>query len=271
MKKINVLLLIVSFFLAVGCASTHKIQEEGRQFSYDENFKIIIDKTSKREIIQQYGMPTSSDTVGKYQIITYKHSQESFKMKGMNPLSFVPVVGLAVSVAEISRDEDHTNDNIREWEMMVIHTDLMTGVVKDYYYHDSKFKGHDESESLYVAAHKLLGSGKTEEALKMLEKSVSLNPKNHRALNVLAWQLIDLAIDVDKGVEYAHQAVSVFPDSPYNNGTLGIGYLKKGDAVNAEKYLRAAVDLFPVYAPMDHKALQYDKAMLQAAIEKKNG
>jgi len=268
MKKTNVLVLVMFFFLATGCASTHKYSEDGRLFSYDENFKIIINTTNKGEIIQHYGIPTSTDTVGKYQILTYKHSQESFKAKGINPLTFIPVVGLAVTAVEISSNEDHTK-NIRDWELMVIYTDLMTGVVKDYYYNDSKFRGHDESERLFIVAQKQLVDGKTDEALQLLEKSVSLNSRNHRALNALAWQLIDQGIDLDKGVEYAQQAVSVFPDSPYNNGTLGVGYLKKGDAVNAEKYLQTAVDLFPTYAPTDNKGLQYDKAMLQHAREQK--
>jgi len=92
MKKTNVLVLVMFFFLATGCASTHKYSEDGRLFSYDENFKIIINTTNKGEIIQHYGIPTSTDTVGKYQILTYKHSQESFKAKGINRQAEVPAI-----------------------------------------------------------------------------------------------------------------------------------------------------------------------------------
>lgn len=262
--------MVLSFLFVFGCATTHKYHEEGSNFSYDDTFKISLNKTSKREIIRKYGQPTSQNTIGKYQILTYQHKQQSFKSKGMNPLSFVPVVGLAVSAVELSTDKDHTNDTIHEWEKLVIYTDLMTGVVKDYYYHDSKLQGHDESESTYMKANQLLAKGNTEEAIKLFEESVVLNPDNHRALNALAWQLIDLGIDVDKGVQYAHKAVNVFPDSPYNNGTLGLGYLKSGDVGNAVKYLQAAIDLFPVYAPRDHKALQFDKVMLEEARRQMN-
>ena len=53
----------------------------------------------------------------------------------------------------------------------------------------------------------MLKQGKTQEAIKVLEKSVALNPANHRALNTLAWTLIDLNIDLEKGVKYAEEAV----------------------------------------------------------------
>ena len=74
---------------------------------------------------------------------------------------------------------------------------------------------------------------------------------------------------MEKGVHCAEQAVKVFPDSPYNNGTLGCGYFKMGDLENAEHYLTVAANLFPVYAPYDTKALAHDKAILAAIQEQK--
>jgi uncharacterized protein HemY len=81
--------------------------------------------------------------------------------------------------------------------------------------------------------------------------------------------ILDLDIDVEKGVRYAEEAVKVFPDSPYNNGTLGCGCYKKGDLEKAEKYLSLAINLFPVYAPQDTKAIAHDKAILAAIQEQK--
>lgn len=86
-----------------------------------------------------------------------------------------------------------------------------------------------------------------------------LSCANHRALTTLAWNLIDLNMDVEKGVRLAGQAVKVFLNSPYNNGTLGWGCYKKGDLENAQKYLSVAVSLFPVYAPQDTKASAGEK------------
>ncbi|MEO5355519.1 MAG: hypothetical protein H7835_20250, partial [Magnetococcus sp. XQGC-1] len=128
---------------------------------------------------------------------------------------------------------------------------------------DGVLRGHDESETLYLRSIQLRNeSGKTGEIIDLLKRSVSLNPRNHRALNNLAWTLIDLDISVPDGVDYAKQAVEVFPDSPHNNGTLGVGYQKLGDVSNAKKYLQLAVKLYPIYAPGDHKAFEHDKARL---------
>ena len=169
-----------------------------------------------------------------------------------------PVVGLAT----LAMDQGVQDSEIsREGRVLRVYAELSSGVVRDFYYHDSEMKGHDESETLLLKGHSLLKQGKTQEAIQILEKSVALNPANHRALNTLAWTLIDLNIDLEKGVRYAEQAVQVFPDSPYNEGTLGCGYYKKGDLEKAEKYLRLAVNLFPVYEPQDARALAHDKAI----------
>jgi hypothetical protein len=81
--------------------------------------------------------------------------------------------------------------------------------------------------------------------------------------------VIDLNIELEKGARYAEEAVKVFPDSLYNNGTLGCGCFKKGDLEKAEKYLSLAVNLFPVYTPQDTKDLAPDKAILAAVQEQK--
>jgi tetratricopeptide (TPR) repeat protein len=98
----------------------------------------------------------------------------------------------------------------REGRVLKVYAELSSGVVRDFYYHDSGMKGHDKSETLFLKAHSLLEQGKTQEAIETFEKSVALNPANHRALNNLAWALIDLNMDVEKGVRYAEEAVRVF-------------------------------------------------------------
>lgn len=268
-----------------GCASTVKYAEEGRKFSLNENFKVELDKTRKEAILSQYGQPTSTHIVGKYEVLSYAHLQKFMKSPRSNPLAgLVPgVAGVAVLAAEYLNLALSDSSDTIEWEVMVIYTDLVSGVVKDYYYHDyhdGKFKGHDESESLYLVGSTLLAKGqKIEDAIKLLEQSISLNSNNHRALNMLAWQLIDTGNDVEKGVRYAQKAVDIFPDSPYNNGTLGIGCFKKGDFVNAEKYLNMTIELFPIYAHSDYNAslrlyndaLQRYKAFLaEVQKQKKN-
>ncbi|PIU57716.1 MAG: hypothetical protein COS89_03810 [Deltaproteobacteria bacterium CG07_land_8_20_14_0_80_38_7] len=269
MKTLLKLNVIVFLFCFLGCAST--IAESGKDFSYQKKFPIEIGKTTKAEIIDQYGSPTNTEIKGNYQILAYGYSRESLKhgrAVGMGLLSAIPGVGLATLAMDQGVKDD---DMAREFKLLCVYTDFKTGVVKDYYYHDSDNVGHDESETLNLKAMALKRKGgKNKECTELLEKAISLNPRNHRALNSLAWELIDSSTDVDKGVSLAIRAVEVFPDSPYNTGTLGVGYFKKGDLENAEKYLDQAVKLYPIYEPGNVKSLQHDQEMLRLVREQKN-
>lgn len=254
--------LLIGF---LGCAST--IDQRGKDFTYKPG--IVIGKTTKREIQETYGHPTASEIKGKYEILRYSYSKESLKHGrtiGMGLLSAVPVVGLATLAMDQGVQE---SEMAREYRLMTIYTELSTGIVRDFFYHDSDGKGQDESETLLLKGWALLKQGKNQEGIQALEQSISLNPNNHRALNALAWTLIDFNIDVGKGVAFADRAVKVFLDSPYNNGTLGCGYYKKGDLARAEEYLTAAIKLFPVYAPQDQKGIAHDKAILQSIREQR--
>jgi tetratricopeptide (TPR) repeat protein len=257
--KVMVILMVIAV-MAVGCAST--IDEKGRAFDHKSG-SVVVGQTTKRQIQEVYGEPTGRSVVGKYEIMEYYYGKESLKhgrAVGMGFLSAIPGVGLAT----LAMDQGVKDSDIaKEQQKMVIWVDLATGIVKDYYYHDSNGQGQDESETLLLQSKALQQQGKTQEMIATLEKAVFLNDKNHRALNNLAWALIDLNIDVGKGVSYAERAVEVFPDSPHNNGTLGVGYLKKGDKAKAEKYLAKAIALYPVYAPTDQRALSHDRAMLE--------
>jgi tetratricopeptide (TPR) repeat protein len=256
---------VVSISLAA-CAST--VDQRGQKFDYKPN-GIVIGETTKRQVLESYGSPTTSEVRGKYEILTYQYSKESLRHErtiGMSALSVIPVVGLATLAMDHSVQDSEIS---REGRVLKVYAELSSGVVRDYYYHDTDMKGHDESETLLLKGHALLKQGKTQEAIQAFEKAVALNPANHRVLNTLAWTLIDLNIDLEKAVRYAEEAVEVFPDSPYNNGTLGCGCFKKRDFEKAEKYLNVAVSLFPVYAPQDTKALAHDKAILAAVQEQK--
>lgn len=261
MKFFTVVLLT---FLVAACSSTQTLNESGRRFEFKKGSDITIGKSTKREIFETYGQPSNSSILGKYEVLSYSYSRETFKAAGVGKalLGAVPVVGLIDSGIDLQRDRGKDGTE-REWQALEFYVELSNGIVRDYFYHDSELNGNDESETLYLKSIVAFQQKKNDEAVKMLEQAVSLNPNNHRAANSLAWHFIDLGIDMDKGITYAQKAVQAFPDSPYNNGTLGVGYYKKGDMANAEKYLQTAVDLFPIYAANDYTALQHDRAMLQ--------
>jgi tetratricopeptide (TPR) repeat protein len=262
--------IIMAVFMAA-CSSTQTLSENGRRFEFKKDGKIVIGKTAKRDIFDLYGQPSRGVVRGKYEILAYTYSKETLKPAGVGNalLGAVPVVGLVESGVELQRDRGKDKNIHREWQDLEFYVELSTGIVRDYYYHDSALHGNDESETLYLKSIAAFSQKKNGEAVKMLERAVSLDPNNHRAANMLAWHLIDLNIDVNKGTTYAEEAVRAFPDSPYSNGTLGVGYYKKGDMSDAEKYLQTAVDLFPIYAPNDVRSLQYDTAMLKTVRDEK--
>lgn len=263
----------VMAMLLGACSTTQTLSESGQKFSYRSDSPIAAGKTTKKQVIDAYGQPTSSAIKGRYEILLYSYSRDTIKQKGIGSsiLRAVPGIGEALLLNDLVTDHGKAaiENSATEWQTLQFYIELSTGIVRDYYYHDSELNGNDESETLYLESRAAFRQKKNDEAVNMLEKAVLSNPNNHRALNSLAWHYIDLGIDIDKGISYAQKAVSVFPDSPYNNGTLGIGYFKKGDTENSEKYLKTAVDLFPVYAPNDVKSLQHDTAMLQTVREKK--
>ncbi len=269
-RIIFILTIISSFLFLYGCAST--INEVGHEFNYNQKVSIIVDKSTKNDIVSSYGQPTKSEIKGKYEILSYYYARESLKHGraiGMGLMS-VATMGVSDLVADHGVKQSDTQKEFRE---MVVYADVMTGIVKDYYYHDSELNGQDESETLLLKAFSLLKTGgKKKEAYEMLEKSISLNPRNHRALSTLAWELIDNNVDIEKGITYAKQAVEIFPDNPFSNGTLGVGYMKKNDLDNAEKYLQTALDLYPIYYPNAADGYNQAKARLESVrLMKKKG
>ena len=166
-KVLAILLMLGS--VAVGCAST--IDEKGRAFSHKSG-SIVISQTTKRQVQETYGEPTGSSVVGKYEVMEYYYGKESLKhgkAVGMGFLSAVPVVGLAT----LAMDQGVKDSDIAEEQRkMAVLVDLTTGIVKDYYYHDSDGRGHDESETLFLQSLFLQQRGKTQEMIAMLEKAV---------------------------------------------------------------------------------------------------
>ena len=68
----------------------------------------------------------------------------------------------------------------------------------------------------------------------------SINKDSAEGLNSLAWALIYLNIDVDKGISLAKDAVKIEPKSPHYIDTLGFGYYLKGNYDESLKLLLKA-------------------------------
>ncbi|NVN89585.1 MAG: hypothetical protein HXX11_03185 [Desulfuromonadales bacterium] len=213
---------------------------------------IAIGKTTRRQIVEECGLPLNTRYAGNFVIYEYHDKSEQVgKGIGLSVLG-----GLAGGIPLHLLAGNYNKESI-------YYMDISSGVVQDFCYHDYKDrKGHDASESLVLQAASEIDCGKVDEGIGMLKQAISLNPKNHRAYNTLAWILAELDVDAKMSLTYALTAVKLFPESPYNNGTLGLAYLKNNDQEKARRYLQLALKQFEMYAPHDQKAINHDTAYL---------
>ena len=81
----------------------------------------------------------------------------------------------------------------------------------------------------------------------------SMNTNSANNINSMAWVLIYLGMDIDRGIELSKKAIQISPKSPHYLDTLGYGYYKKKDYDNALKQLLKAT----LYADDNSKAEIY--------------
>lgn len=216
---------------------------------------VITGETTKLQIVERCGLPPLSRIAGKYELMEYDEKSEKVgKAIGLGILG-----GLAGGVPLERLAGNYKKES-------VIFIEVNTGIVREFYYHDYDRKnGHDKSESLFLEADDKFEDGKVEDAISLLREAISINERNHRAFNKLAWIMLEMNLDPKGAMGYAQKAMDIFPDSPYNNGTLGMAYLRNNDRERAKKYLKQALKLFDLYFPTAYTAIEHDKALLALA------
>ena len=68
----------------------------------------------------------------------------------------------------------------------------------------------------------------------------SMDTNSANNINSMAWVLIYLGMDIDRGIELSKKSIQISPKSPHYLDTLGYGYYKKKDYDNALKQLLKA-------------------------------
>jgi tetratricopeptide (TPR) repeat protein/predicted Ser/Thr protein kinase len=97
-------------------------------------------------------------------------------------------------------------------------------------------------------------------------RAVEIDPDDDRALNDLAFYLIDSDIDVDEGLRLAGRALDISPDNPGYLDTQGWGYYKQDRCEEALEVLGYAWELTPYY---NHGIHSHIEAVTAALAEKK--
>jgi tetratricopeptide (TPR) repeat protein len=94
-------------------------------------------------------------------------------------------------------------------------------------------------EDLYLAAGDLVLAARYADALPLLFRIMDRN--NPQVLNLIGYSTRKLG-DVDKGIDYYHQALAIDPNYTKARQYLGEAYLLKGDVAKAKEQLMEIAD-----------------------------
>jgi tetratricopeptide (TPR) repeat protein len=88
-------------------------------------------------------------------------------------------------------------------------------------------------------------AGNFEEAERLLQRCLELDPESGQALNYLAYMWADKGIQLEKALTYVTRALKVVPDEGAYLDTLGWVYYRQGEYGKALKCLRKAARAMP--------------------------
>jgi tetratricopeptide (TPR) repeat protein len=127
-------------------------------------------------------------------------------------------------------------------------------------YEDMVKKQPDNVGAHTMVAMLLQAENKPDEARARYEKILALEPKAVMAANNLAYMDAEAGTNLDVALDRARTAVSVAPDEPDVNDTLGWVYYKRNMAALAIGPLKKSVDRVPTNATYRyHLGLAYSK------------
>jgi rhomboid protease GluP len=111
--------------------------------------------------------------------------------------------------------------------------------------HQEGWEELDETERLFTLGQWHTLAGRWERALRDYRTLLTHDPDDARALNNLAWLLLEEVPpelrDPEEALRLAERAVELEPDDPYALGTLATARLRTGDAGSAEPLFERAL------------------------------
>jgi tetratricopeptide (TPR) repeat protein len=97
------------------------------------------------------------------------------------------------------------------------------------------------------------GTGRKDDAEKMLRQVVAADPSNADALNYLGFMLADRGEQLDEAIRLVTRALAVDPNNGAYLDSLGWAHFRRGNLPEAEKYLSEAAEKLPRNAEiLDH-------------------
>ena len=145
---------------------------------------------------------------------------------------------------------------------------------EDLIYFKNNIKNNESNASEYrlnIPYITAMSTTNTNSIMEYVDFIYSNDTNSANNINSMAWVLIYLGIDIDRGIELSKKSIQLEPKSPHYLDTLGYGYYKKKDYDNALKQLLKAA----LYVDDNSKAeiylhiadAYYDKNDLKSALK----
>src|SRR5208337_3817105 len=101
----------------------------------------------------------------------------------------------------------------------------------------------DNVDLLFNSAVLFEKTGRFDDMVTVLKRSIELDPKNAEALNYLGYSYADKGVNLKEALSLVQRAVELKPDSGYIVDSLGWVYFKMGRLEEALQALKQAVNL----------------------------
>ncbi len=125
-----------------------------------------------------------------------------------------------------------------------------------------KEQGWSEARLTATAGYIYADAGDPDKAGQCYRQAVEMDPEDDRALNDLAYFLIDNDVYIEEGLRLAERALEISPDNPGYLDTQGWGYYKQDKCEEALEVLEYAWDLTPYYNHGIHTHIEEVEAAL---------
>ena len=108
-----------------------------------------------------------------------------------------------------------------------------------------KNNSEEKADVLYKRGSSYERLGEDESSDKDLLKSLTINPDHPYILNYLGYSWLEREHKIQEAIEMLDKAYNQKKNDPYIIDSVGWGYYLIGDFINAEKFLKKAIQLMP--------------------------
>ena len=275
-NKINAEMDIISFYLAIkniDALPNHidKLIEYDKTEKYNN---LYLQAAS--EFQNQNNFKMAKETLEKYLSLNNKEIKENELVSFVITAIDIKEYDLALQSVDKFEKEKYSYSYLRAY--INLHKNEIEKandfLNEDLIYFKNNIKNNESNASEYrlnIPYITAMSTTNTNSIMEYVDFIYSNDTNSANNINSMAWVLIYLGIDIDRGIELSKKSIQLEPKSPHYLDTLGYGYYKKKDYDNALKQLLKAA----LYVDDNSKAeiylhiadAYYDKNDLKIALK----